>query len=149
MHLHRSVGGSRDRCWWPETFVYPEAEFCKGLGTWLPSTDHQTDTVLGGSSSTPCLAAAGRGPAHYAPRWPWTCQLTHRLQNRKALSQKHGGRQTERKRDTDTCTDKQWLIVPHKHISLHTQSFHSLGQQSAWTDQCLVHSWVLLIWLSW
>lgn len=72
----RSVGRGRDRRGWPAASVHPEDELRQGLGAGLPAAEHQGDAVLDRDPPAPGAAAAGRGAAHHAHRWPPAPGLT-------------------------------------------------------------------------
>lgn len=49
--------------------MHSAAVLCQGMGSGLSAAVHQGDAVLGGGTSAPCAAAAGRGSAPDADRW--------------------------------------------------------------------------------
>lgn len=75
MHLLRSLCCGRHRCGRPAASLYSAHEFREGLGSWLPSPEHQGDPVLDRNSFTPGPSAPGRGSAHHAYRRPATSGL--------------------------------------------------------------------------
>jgi len=51
---------------WPSPLMHTQDEFCKRLGTWLPETEHQRDTVLDWNSLAPCPPASRWSTSYHA-----------------------------------------------------------------------------------
>ena len=62
----RFVSCCRNRCGWPPSFMHTQDEFCERLGTWLPKTEHQGNTLLDWDSLTPGPPAPRWSPSHHA-----------------------------------------------------------------------------------
>ncbi len=73
--VHRSVCRGRHRRGRPAASLHSAHEFREGLGSWLPSPEHQGDPVLDRNSFAPCPSALGRGSAHHAYSRPATSGL--------------------------------------------------------------------------
>lgn len=73
----RFVCGCRYRCGWPPSPLYSAHEFCQGLGSRLPPTEHQRNPMLDRDSPAQGAAAVGWGSPHNAHRRPHSLRLRH------------------------------------------------------------------------
>lgn len=71
----RFVCGCWYRCGRPPPALHSAHEFRQGLGSRLPTTEHQRDALLDRDPPAPRAAAAGRGSAHHAHRRPHAAGL--------------------------------------------------------------------------
>lgn len=71
----RFVSCCWNRCWWPSSLMHTQDEFCEGLGTGLPKTEHQRNALLDWDSLTPGSPAPRWSSSHHAYCGPTTFRL--------------------------------------------------------------------------